>query len=298
MSITLRENAPQGASVGFNGELHESSSHWQILGNGYRAFNPVLMRFHSPDNLSPFQQGGDNAYAYARTNPVNFVDPSGHFALSVVIGALALTAGTGVGALAAHFSGEKELAGVLGAVTLGFATISAMAVAGYMIPKGLSPKAHGQEPRSVGKDLARGDMRVFRTKDGTHVLEMHGKPGVGQLDGRRVGPKAVAKRFQELKGDEPLTQVQMQVCYGADKGVGGMPPLAQGVSRELGVPVMAFEGQVTGVGKRLTYKIGYEHYFFPNRRPVRQIGSGQRNPWRLGKPQFSRRVRELRNSSK
>ncbi|EGH35731.1 hypothetical protein PSYJA_44541, partial [Pseudomonas syringae pv. japonica str. M301072] len=33
-----------------------------LLGNGYRAFNPVLMRFNSPDSLSPFGEGGVNAY--------------------------------------------------------------------------------------------------------------------------------------------------------------------------------------------------------------------------------------------
>ncbi|WP_230202737.1 RHS repeat-associated core domain-containing protein, partial [Pseudomonas syringae] len=44
------------------------------------AFNPVLMRFNSPDSLSPFGEGGVNAYAYAycEGDPVNRVDPSGH----------------------------------------------------------------------------------------------------------------------------------------------------------------------------------------------------------------------------
>ncbi|MNI63190.1 hypothetical protein D3C73_1185430 [compost metagenome] len=37
------------------------------------------MRFISPDNLSPFAQGGLNPYAYCEGDPVNFSDPSGHF---------------------------------------------------------------------------------------------------------------------------------------------------------------------------------------------------------------------------
>ncbi|WP_395514960.1 RHS repeat-associated core domain-containing protein, partial [Pseudomonas syringae group genomosp. 7] len=68
---------PPGGT-GFNGELTESDTGWQLLGNGYRAYNPVLMRFHSPDSLSPFGEGGLNAYVYVGGDPVNGVDPSGH----------------------------------------------------------------------------------------------------------------------------------------------------------------------------------------------------------------------------
>lgn len=49
-----------------------------LLGNGYRCYDPVLMRFYSPDNLSPFERGGYNAYAYCQGDPVNRVDPDGH----------------------------------------------------------------------------------------------------------------------------------------------------------------------------------------------------------------------------
>ncbi|WP_082044753.1 RHS repeat-associated core domain-containing protein [Pseudomonas sp. C5pp] len=49
-----------------------------LLGNGYRAFNPVLMCFQSPDSQSPFGAGGLNCYAYCAGDPVNFSDPSGH----------------------------------------------------------------------------------------------------------------------------------------------------------------------------------------------------------------------------
>ncbi|MDU8430286.1 RHS repeat-associated core domain-containing protein [Pseudomonas syringae pv. actinidifoliorum] len=69
---------PPSGRLGFNGELHESETGWQLLGNGYRAYNPVLMRFHSPDSLSPFGEGGLNAYAYGEGDSVNGVDPSGH----------------------------------------------------------------------------------------------------------------------------------------------------------------------------------------------------------------------------
>ena len=64
--------------LGFNGELREGRLGWYLLGNGYRAYNPVLMRFHSPDSLSPFGKGGLNAYMYCVGDPVNFSDPTGH----------------------------------------------------------------------------------------------------------------------------------------------------------------------------------------------------------------------------
>ena len=67
--------------LGFNGERRDSVTGHYLLGNGYRAFNAVLMRFNSPDSLSPFGAGGVNAYAYSLGDPVNLVDPMGKFAI-------------------------------------------------------------------------------------------------------------------------------------------------------------------------------------------------------------------------
>jgi len=64
--------------LGFNGERPDPVTGHYLLGNGYRAFNPVLMRFNSPDSWSPFGKGGLNAYAYCMGDPINFHDPSGH----------------------------------------------------------------------------------------------------------------------------------------------------------------------------------------------------------------------------
>ena len=66
--------------LGFNGERTDPATGHYLLGNGYRAFNTVLMRFNSPDRLSPFGKGGINAYAYGMGDPLNRVDPSGQFA--------------------------------------------------------------------------------------------------------------------------------------------------------------------------------------------------------------------------
>ncbi|MNU97523.1 hypothetical protein D3C71_876020 [compost metagenome] len=64
--------------LGFNGERPDPVTGCYLLGNGYRAFNPVLMRFNSPDSWSPFGEGGFNAYAYCVGDPVNRIDPTGH----------------------------------------------------------------------------------------------------------------------------------------------------------------------------------------------------------------------------
>nr|WP_180206384.1 RHS repeat-associated core domain-containing protein [Pseudomonas sp. SbOxS1]NYU06621.1 RHS repeat-associated core domain-containing protein [Pseudomonas sp. SbOxS1] len=64
--------------LGFNGERPDPVTGHYLLGNGYRAFNPVLMRFNCPDDLSPFGTGGVNSYAYCKGDPVNFIDPTGH----------------------------------------------------------------------------------------------------------------------------------------------------------------------------------------------------------------------------
>ena len=65
--------------LGFNGERADPVTGHYLLGNGYRAFNPVLMRFNSPDSWSPFGRGGINSYGYCGGEPINRVDRNGHF---------------------------------------------------------------------------------------------------------------------------------------------------------------------------------------------------------------------------
>ncbi|MCJ8206716.1 RHS repeat-associated core domain-containing protein [Pseudomonas sp. RGM2987] len=64
--------------LGFNGEPSDPLTGHYLLGNGYRAFNPTLMRFNGPDNLGPFGKGGLNTYAYCMGDPVNRTDPTGN----------------------------------------------------------------------------------------------------------------------------------------------------------------------------------------------------------------------------
>ncbi|UPU92777.1 RHS repeat-associated core domain-containing protein [Pseudomonas putida] len=64
--------------LGFNGEHYDLLTQSYALGMGYRSYSPALMRFLSPDSLSPFDAGGLNLYGYCAGDPINFTDPSGH----------------------------------------------------------------------------------------------------------------------------------------------------------------------------------------------------------------------------
>ncbi|WP_446731376.1 RHS repeat-associated core domain-containing protein [Pseudomonas sp. ITEM 17296] len=64
--------------LSFNGQYRHCTAKFYLLGNGYRAYNPGIMRFQSPDAWSPFGAGSFNAYAYCANDPINKTDPSGH----------------------------------------------------------------------------------------------------------------------------------------------------------------------------------------------------------------------------
>ncbi|MCK1791248.1 RHS repeat-associated core domain-containing protein [Pseudomonas violetae] len=72
--------------LGFNGEPPDRVTGHYHLGNGYRQYNPVLMRFNCPDKLSPFGEGGVNAYAYCGNDPINWSDPNGSMRWFGIIG--------------------------------------------------------------------------------------------------------------------------------------------------------------------------------------------------------------------
>lgn len=93
--------------LGFNGEQPDQVTGHYHLGNGYRQFNPALMRFNSPDSWSPFGKGELNPYMYCAGDPVNQSDPTGHFAIFALkaISGMAIVIG-GAGALVSSFVSE------------------------------------------------------------------------------------------------------------------------------------------------------------------------------------------------
>ncbi|MDH0356364.1 RHS repeat-associated core domain-containing protein [Morganella sp. GD04133] len=163
---TLHNWSPYGSGnpvdllPGFNGGRCDPVSGSYHLGNGYRAYNPVLMRFNCPDSLSPFGEGGINPYAYCAGDPVNFTDPSGHMktGAGVAIGlgivgifAAAFTAGlsmyvaSAVGSLtasAAIFSATVAVSSVsVPFLMAGVAVMSDVAAIGYGATQKNYPKA-------------------------------------------------------------------------------------------------------------------------------------------------------------
>lgn len=66
-----------GPVIAFCGEPREGWGDRYHLGNGYRRYNPALMRFQEPDALSPFGAGGINGYMYCAGDPVNRRDSTG-----------------------------------------------------------------------------------------------------------------------------------------------------------------------------------------------------------------------------
>jgi RHS repeat-associated protein len=64
--------------LGYTGQRYDRLTNCYHLGNGYRAFSPQIMRFLSPDSLSPFRNRTLNAYAYCMGDPINRHYPSGH----------------------------------------------------------------------------------------------------------------------------------------------------------------------------------------------------------------------------
>lgn len=68
--------------LGFNAEPIDTSTGYYPLGNGYRLYSPVTMRFFAPDSWSPFGKRGLNAYGYCAGDPINSVDPDGHVAVN------------------------------------------------------------------------------------------------------------------------------------------------------------------------------------------------------------------------
>lgn len=97
-----RGSCREMAALGFTGQLRERGLEIYLLGNGYRGYNPILMRFNSADQMSPMGKGGLNSYAYCQGNPINFIDPSGR------IMGIPGWAASGVAALAGSYTTYKD----------------------------------------------------------------------------------------------------------------------------------------------------------------------------------------------
>ncbi|WP_421570579.1 RHS repeat-associated core domain-containing protein [Stenotrophomonas sp. PD6] len=241
------------ARLGYNGQLHEPVGCWQILGNGYRVYNPVLMRFHSPDNRSPFDEGGINAYAYCSCDPVNHTDSTGHFLvpLAAFMGIGAVGVGAAAGVMAAQ--GKTKEAGILGAIAgvLGAASMIVGSVA---------------HSRGTASYLPQGEML---TKQGRHTVKVivHGDRA-GTKVGNRLLNGVQASGELRRRGVDGSKPIKLLSCHSAD----GDSPQAQLISNEFQVPVKGFHGKVSA--NRKTFKaVGprTSAMFYPQKGAEREV---------------------------
>ena len=81
---------------GYTGQMKEGDIYYY----GARWYDPSIGRFMQADTIVPLNVQGTQAfdrYAYVNNNPVKYVDPDGHFAITTVI-----LIGVGVGAFAGY----------------------------------------------------------------------------------------------------------------------------------------------------------------------------------------------------
>ncbi|KAL6910210.1 hypothetical protein GGI43DRAFT_426984 [Trichoderma evansii] len=185
-------------SIGFNGQWRDPVTGWYHLGNGYRIYNPVLMMFHSPDSWSPFISGEINPYTYCLGDPINRIDPSGHFSLfgieftwrDFAIAAVGLAVGIAFGVVTggAGFAIEVGLGVMVGA---------ASDVATGII----YDSASGKVPTwgSVGTDFAYGVIGGLVGEGVGRAIGKAGKAALRGLEGLHEAASDFVRNAERLK---------------------------------------------------------------------------------------------------
>ncbi|TDV48522.1 RHS repeat-associated protein [Pseudomonas helmanticensis] len=212
--------------AGFNGEQLDGVTGLYLLGNGYRAYSPTLMRFNSPDTLSPFDAGGLNAYAYCLGDPVNRVDPTGHVAWQSIAGialgfigivasivtfgaatplaSLALGLGIASGAaaigseLANELDPESGVGNILGYISLGFGLASLGAGLGALAVKGGNRLAGAFRHGLAGKRPKSSPITAIEPGASNETRWTYKTMNFrGKVDGQKTGEGAI-KGFEKL----------------------------------------------------------------------------------------------------
>ncbi|EJM60157.1 RHS repeat domain-containing protein [Pseudomonas sp. GM48] len=224
--------------LGFSGQQLDPLTGLYLLGNGYRAYSPTLMRFLSPDSMSPFGAGGLNPYAYCGGDPINRVDPTGHFwkallgialsiagfALSVVtMGAatplavigltLAASSATlGVaGIIVNEVAPESGVGGILGWASLATGVLSAGAGLGALgkgavqwgnkLANAYKPGLSSKGAQAAAKEMAKG-MGKGSSKAGSSIVKGKGAKAAAKVakSGGKADDAPVKWSLKEPKG--------------------------------------------------------------------------------------------------
>ncbi|MDP3732153.1 MAG: RHS repeat-associated core domain-containing protein, partial [Candidatus Omnitrophota bacterium] len=87
--LTSRDWGEYNTNCRFTGKLFDTST--ALYYYGARYYDPELGRFIQPDTIVPYPDDPQsfNRYAYARNNPIKYIDPTGHSWLSTLLGAIA-----------------------------------------------------------------------------------------------------------------------------------------------------------------------------------------------------------------
>jgi RHS repeat-associated protein len=185
--------------LGFNGERADPITGHYLLGNGYRAFNPSMMRFNSPDSMSPFAGGGLNAYAYCAGDPVNGTDPTGHFPLAT-LGAVAAFVGAGWVVTSFFFFASNDTVATVTRVVGGALLLGGLG--------GIGARAYrASRSRSVGNLSLRRNSEVVTQGGGFQVGRSRGptssyEPQVEYQPGREVR-RAFAEVLEQIRRRNP-----------------------------------------------------------------------------------------------
>lgn len=238
-------SACKDPSIGYNGQLHEPAVRWQVLGNGYRVFNAVLMRFHSPDNESPFARGGIHAYAYCDGDPVNFADPTGRSLQHVFMG-LALGAGVFGGAAAAFGgAGADRERDIFTAVAIGLGIAAAVVLGGVALGRLSGKAASSSRPATLreGQSVNIGKA-TFHSRSDKDILVSHGN-FFKTLTTRPVSGGTLAGQVKKAVGPGyNFKPVEIQSCFFPD-GILGQGSQAQAFVNKFGQPAYTYRGTVT-----------------------------------------------------
>lgn len=208
------QRAPESgllSMLGFNGERRDPVTGHYLLGNGYRAFNPVLMRFNSPDSWSPFGKGGVNAYGYCTGDPINKEDPTGHIPFRL----------WGDAVYRFFVRHIDKLSGITRNPVRNYRRIA--------------------DGVAIFEDKSKKKENPNRLNIAAHAgPPVDGKYSYIEADGRPITPEQLHFRLKHRVNLNDYGSIRLIACYSAD----GEKPFGLTLSELTGKPVKAFSGGV------------------------------------------------------
>jgi len=199
------------------------------------------MRFQSPDSLSPFGKGGINAYGYCAGDPINRIDPNGHFygvaglvlrglgmlssALTIAYNFLGPLPTTRISLNASRVSTMGSLIS-LGSSAAQYAGVES-AIFGSNL--GLTMSAAGTATRAINAAFGSGSQPLKRLKDNWNL--MTGGPHPVTVDSLADSLKDVVIR------DRQQQRIESQVIFDVNKNAQATGMKIR-VSVETGLPLL------------------------------------------------------------